>query len=500
VSAAENGLTAGSSRLKRRDFLKAISAAPLLATPALNPPHGTLVNDIHTGWNKTLVDRVEQPTSPDEVLALIRAAEKHGKIISVSGSRHATGGQQFALRSLLVDTRRMNRIVDLDTKSSVLSVEGGIEWPDLIQGYLKAQTAVPSWGIRQKQGGGDRMTIGGALSANAHGHCLGAPPIVNDVEWIEIATADKIIQKCSRSDGKELFSLAIGGYGLFGIITAVGLRLVPRRKVRRNVEALTLAEASGTVEKRAANGTAFGYFQYNTDETSLEFMRTGILTTYDIVSDETPMGDATTDIDEAPLANLLELAHKDRRSAYRHYATFELSKSGNVEWSDLHQLSSYPSGYHIKMDARHTDQKKGADLIWEFYVPRADLIAFLEEARRLLLKSETPLIYGTVRFIEQDRDSFLAWAKKRYACVIFTPHFADGVPEKRKAGELYRQLAQAATKRGGSFYLTYNRFAGRNEMDSAYPQFAEFLRLKRKYDPGELFQSEWYRHYRDLYA
>jgi len=499
VSAAENGSAAGST-LKRRDFLRVISAAPFLATPALDSPPGTLVNDVHTGGNPTWVDRVEQPTSADEVQALIKAAKKHGKIISVSGSRHATGGQQFALQSVLVDTRRMNRVVDLDPKSGVLTVEGGIEWPELVQGYLKAQTAVPAWGIRQKQGGGDRMTIAGALSANAHGHCLGAPPIVSDVEWIEIATADKTIQKCSRRDAKELFSLAIGGYGLFGIITAVGLRLAPRRKVRRKVETLTLAEASAAVEKRAANGAAFGYFQYNTDETSLEFMRTGILTTYDIVSDETLIGDASTDVDEATLANLLELAHKDRRSAYRHYATFELSKNGNVEWSDLHQLSSYPSGYHTKMDAHHTDWKKGADLIWEFYVPRGDLIAFFEEARRLLLKSETPLIYGTVRFIEQDRDSFLAWAKKRYACVIFTPHYTDGVPEKRKASELYRQLAQAATKRGGSFYLTYNRFAGRSEMDAAYPQFAEFLQLKRKYDPGEIFQSEWYRHYRDLYA
>ena len=499
MSAAENGPVAKNASLKRRDFLKVISAAPLLARPALDSSTGVLVNDVHTGLNPTWVDRIEQPSSAAEVQAVIKAARKHGKIISVAGSRHATGGQQFAKQSILVDTRRMNRVVSLDIKSGVLTIEGGIEWPDLIQGYLRAQPAVPAWGIHQKQGGGDRMTIAGALSANAHGHCLGAPPIASDVEWIEIVTADNAIQKCSRSDAKELFSLAIGGYGLFGIITAVGLRLAPRRKVRRDVETLTLAEASASIE-RSANSAVFGYFQYNTDETSLEFMRTGILTTYKVVADETPTGDTSTDLDESPLTSLLELAHKDRRSAYRHYATFELSKNGNVEWSDLHQLSSYPLGYHAKMDAHHTDRKKGADLIWEFYVPRGDLIAFFEEARRLLLKSEAPLIYGTVRFIEQDHDSFLTWAKKRYACVIFTPHYSDDPAEKRKAGELYRQFAQAATKRGGSFYLTYDRFAGRGEMDAAYPQFAEFLQLKRKYDPRETFQSEWYRHYRDLYT
>jgi FAD/FMN-containing dehydrogenase len=500
VSAGDSGLPARNKRLRRRDFLKLISAAPFLTAPALDSPRGTLVNDVHTGWNPTWVDRVERSSSAVEVQSLIKAAKKRGKIISVSGSRHATGGQQFATRSVLVDMRGMNGILNLDAKSGILSVEGGIEWPELIQGYLKAQSNAPTWGIRQKQGGGDRMTIGGALSANAHGHCLGAPPLIADVEWIEIATADGAARKCSRREEKELFSLAIGGYGLFGIITAVGLKLTPRHKVRRTVETHTLAEAIPLVERRTANGSAFGYFQYSSDETSLEFMRTGILTTYEFVGDDTPLSDASTDIDEATLASLLELAHKDRRSAYGHYAKFELSKNGSVEWSDLHQLSSYPSGYHKNVDRHLADESKGADLIWEFYVPRGELITFLEEARRALLKSETPLIYGTVRFIEQDRDSFLAWAKKRYACVILTPHYPGDPTGARKARDLYRQLAQAATRHGGSFYLTYNRFAARSEIDSAYPQFADFLQLKRKYDPTELFQSDWYRHYRDLYT
>jgi len=37
-------------------------------------------------------------------------------------------------------------------------------------------------------------------------------------------------------------------------------------------------------------------------------------------------------------------------------------------------------------------------------------------------RNETEIIYGTVRLIEADRESFLAWAKKPYACVIFNLH------------------------------------------------------------------------------
>jgi FAD/FMN-containing dehydrogenase len=487
--------------VRRREFLKAISAAPLLAAaPSFTESQGTLVNDVHTELNPTLVDRVVRPTAVSEIQNLIKDCSRHRKVVSVSGSRHATGGQQFAVHSTLLDMRDLNRVLSFDAKTGILSVESGIEWPELIQGYSNLQKDVVAWGIRQKQGGGDRMTLGGALAANAHGHCLGAAPMIGDVEWIDVVTADGKLKHCNRKKEQELFSLAIGGYGLFGVVVGVGLRLVPRKKVRRRVETRTTAELVELIEKRTAAGAPFGYFQYSIDEVSLEFLRTGVLTTYEIVPDETQLGTQSTDIDEETLAGLLEWAHKERRPAYSRYAKFELARDGNVEWSDLSQLAAYPAGYHKKVEQRLGAEAEGVDLIWEFYVPRAELTTFLEDARRILLKSETPLIYGTIRFIEQDRESFLAWAKKRFACVIFMPHFSSGAPAMKKAAEVFKQLVQVAMKRGGSFYLTYNRFAGRGELEEAYPQFGQFLLLKKKYDPGEVFQSEWYRYYRDLHV
>jgi FAD/FMN-containing dehydrogenase len=487
--------------MKRRNFLKGMAAAPLLASGAAFPVQkGVLVNDVQTALNPTWVTSISRPTSVAEVQSLVKDCSKHSRAISVSGSRHAAGGQQFATKSVLLDMRAMNRVISLDDKTGVLQVEAGIEWPELIRGYLSLQKGNVSWGIRQKQGGSDRMSLGGTLSANAHGHGLGSPPMIGDVEWIEIVTADGTAKKCSRKENAELFSLAVGGYGLFGIITAVGLRLVPRRKIRRNVETRTTAELIALVEGRTAAGAPYGYFQYSIDETSADFLRAGILTTYENVPAETPIGAESADIDAKLLTALLDIAHRDRGSAYRRYAKLELSKDGNVEWSDLHQLTTSPAGLHQEIEKRLGPDYAGADLILEVYVPRTELIPLLEDARRILLASGMPLIYGTVRFIEQDKDSYLAWAKKRYACVIFSPHSSGETQAFRKTGDVCRQLIRAANKRGGSFYLTYNRFATRDELASAYPQFQDFLNLKKQYDLRETFQSDWYRYYKGLFA
>ena len=486
-------------RLQRRDFLKAIASAPFLPSPQQAASTEVLVNDVHTGLNPTWVRSIARPNSMAEIQALVKDCRKHGRSISVSGSRHATGGQQFAAHSVLLDMRGVNRVIEVDVKTGIMNVESGIEWPALIEGYSEAQGASPAWGIRQKQGGADHMTLAGALSANAHGHCLGSPPIVADVEWIELLDSEGKLKRCSRKENSELFSLAIGGYGLFGVITTVGLRLVPRRKVMRRVEARTLAELVELVEKRATGGALYGYFQYNIDPISTQFMRTGVLTTYEPVAPKTPLGKESTELNEDKLTSLLELAHRNPQRAYTQYAQYELALDGNVEWSDLHQLSTYPLGYHKTIEKRLGAEYEGADLILEVYVPRNELISYMEDARSLVLTTGVPLVYGTVRFIEQDRDSFLTWAKKRYACVIFTLHTASEAQAIRKMSELCRRLIRSAIKRGGSFYLTYNRFATRYEIDSAYPQFRQFLFLKRKYDPLEFFQSDCYMHYKSLY-
>ena len=53
---------------------------------------------------------------------------------------------------------------------------------------------------------------------------------------------------------------------------------------------------------------------------------------------------------------------------------------------------------------------------------------------------------------------------------------------------------------GGTFYLTYHRFASREQLLRAYPQFPYFLAAKTQYDPDELFQSDWYEFYRRLFS
>ena len=211
------------------------------------------------------------------------------------------------------------------------------------------------------------------------------------------------------------------------------------------------------------------------------------------------MPPARKELSERDWIELLYLAHADKPAAFQRYAGHYLSTNGQLYWSDEHQMSVYPENYHRALDKRLKSEFRGTEGITEVYCERDALPRFMAEVAQHARREKMEIIYGTVRLIEQDKESFLAWARKPYACVIFNLHIEHTSRGLIRAGDQFRRLIDLGIKYGGSWYPTYHRHALRRQVDACYPQLADFLKLKRKYDPEELFQSDWYRHYKNMF-
>jgi FAD/FMN-containing dehydrogenase len=460
---------------------------------------GQIVNDIHSQLNRTRVRAVIQPDSIEALQEAVRKARAEGRAICIAGGRHAMGGQQFAVDGVLLDMSRLNGVIKFDAERREVEVEAGIQWPELIHALVEAQRGrSKQFGIIQKQTGADRLSLGGALAANIHGRGLTLKPIINDVESFVIVDADGCALRCSRRENAELFWLAIGGYGLFGIIARVTLRLAPRQKLERVVEVADSHELIHAFEERIARGFLYGDFQFMTDNESEGFLRRGVFSCYRPVADEASVTEQHKELAAEDWKQLLYLAHTNRRRAFEVYSDHYLSTDGQIYWSDTHQLSVYLDDYHRELDAQAGASVHGSEMITEVYVPREELQAFMETIRADFRANSTALIYGTIRLIEKDDESFMAWARERYACVVFNLHVTHDRAGIEKAKEDFRRLIDRAIEYGGSYYLTYHAWATRKQVLACYPQFPEFMRLKLKYDRAETFQSNWYRTHRAL--
>src|SRR5713101_1925109 len=485
--------------LTRREFIRTAALFALAPGILAEREREIWVNDVHSQLNRTRVRELLVPRTRDELAEIVRSASQKGLPISLSGCRHSMGGQQFAQDSICIDTRSLNRVTAFDRERGLIEAEAGIQWPELIRSYLNAQgDSAKQWGIAQKQTGADTFTLGGSLSSNVHGRGLTMKPLISNIESFTLINADAKLIRCSRDENQELFRAAIGGYGLFGLIDSVTLRLVPRQKLRRAVEIIRASDLPKRFEERIAQKFLYGDFQFSVDEKSPDFLQRGVFSCYQPIDEHQPIV-AEKKLRDNDWLDLLRLAYTDREKAFKRYSDYYLSTNGQTYWSDTSQLSAYLPNYAQKIREQIGGEQSSL-IITEIYVPRADLSDFLAQAAELLRSNHTIAIYGTVRLIEKDDESFLAWARKPYACIIFnllTLHTPAGIEASARS---FRGLIDLAIARGGSYYLTYHKFAKLEQVMACYPQFKQFLALKRKYDPTERFQSDWYRYYRKLFA
>jgi FAD/FMN-containing dehydrogenase len=447
---------------------------------------GVLVNDVHSGLNPTRVGSVERPRDSADVVDLVRRARREGRPLCVAGGRHAMGGQQFRAGARLVDARSLAGVRSLDVERGLAVVEAGTQWRELVDELRRRQRGLgTAWTIRQKQTGADRLTLGGAVAANAHGRCLRLPPLVGDVESLEVVTPAGELVTARRDEHADLFRLVVGGYGLFGIVTAVSLRLTPRQRLERVVRLAEAPELPGLFERRLEEGFVHGDFQFAIDPSSPDFLRLGVFACHRPVDPRARSVAPAARLGEGDWLELLRLAHVDKSRAFERYARHYLSTDGSLHWSDDAQLATYVDGYHERLGLR------GSEVISEAHVARSALPGFLAAAARRLREHRADPIYGTVRLVEQDEETALPWARGRWAGVVVNLHVGSAEAERRRAAAAFRALADEAIARGGGFYLTYHRWAGRRQLLAAHPSLPEVLAESRRRDPHGVLESDW---------
>ena len=300
---------------------------------------------------------------------------------------------------------------------------------------------------------------------------------------------------------QKLFNLVIGGYGLFGCILTVTLKLSYKQRLKRQVDVTNLSRLPELFQEKINQGCLYGDFQFSCDHQSEDFLSKGVFSTYLPVENSGEEVDEQSQfkLSEQDWEQLLYLAHVDKAEAFKQYSEFYLSTNNQLYWSDTHQLSVYLNGYHESLDKKMGAKHKCSEMISEFYVESEKFNEFITRAKSYMKTNSVDLIYGTVRLIKEDRQTFLPWANKNYMCIIFNLHVEHNPESIDKAKNDFQNLIDIVLSLGGNYYLTYHKWAKKRQVISAYPQFVEFLKLKKEFDPNGVFCSDWYDHYCEMF-
>jgi FAD/FMN-containing dehydrogenase len=439
----------------------------------------------------------------EQLRNLVRqTASRHGKI-TIAGSRHSMGGHTLLDGSLCIDMRcdafrHIDPVVIRDS-IAIVHVGAGATWHELLTALDRE-----GWSVAVMQSNDD-FTVGGSMSVNCHGWQPNSPPISSTVEAFRILLADGSVRECQRgrAEDRDLFGAVCGGYGLFGLILDVDLRVVPNALYCAQEFPATSSNYSAQFEKIVSQST---------DPIGLAYGRVSIAPGPWFLRDARIIRFVATQPNQTPndVANTLDNSTRSfsprpweinlARAAFRASVGSNFGKLGRWAIERIHGqthrvvsrngILRTPSEWFANRDPKFTE------ILHEYFVPPDKLSEFLDRIRPILRQSShIDLLNVTLRPVRQDNDTILAYARQdEIGLVMLFRYFAttESDAEMRTITEL---LIDAALACDGSYYLPYRPHATVEQFRHAYPRHEQFYELKQNYDPTAVFDNSFYRDY-----
>jgi FAD/FMN-containing dehydrogenase len=459
-----------------------------MAYAQANDPDGapSVYVDDASRLNRTKVAGVREipvdGKGPEQQLAtLLAKARTQGLPVSVAGARHSMGGHTIYPGGIAISMLPWNGM-ELDAERNIVKVQAGALWKDIIA-YLDRRGR--SVAVMQSN---NSFSVGGSISVNCHGWQYGRPPIASTVESFRLMKADGSIVRCSRSEQRELFSLVLGGYGLLGVILDVELRTVPNERYRLEQFIVPIDEALATFDSKIKDkpGVEMVYARMNI--TAKRLLDDVIINAF--VRDPGPI---------PPLSDPGNVVL--RRAIFRGSAASEYGKQ--LRWHAETKLQPALVGTYFSrnqllnegVEVFENRTPDSTDILHEYFVPRARARQFVAAMRSIIAKRRANLLNVTVRSVSEDPDTFLRYADQPMIAfvMLFVQQRTDAAEKEMET--LTRELIDAALEHDGRYYLPYRLHATTEQFHQAYAKAREFFDLKRKYDPGELFQNQFYLKY-----
>jgi FAD/FMN-containing dehydrogenase len=428
----------------------------------------------------------EPAAAETQLQALLQRARAERLGVAIAGARHSMGGHTISPDGIALNMLPFHRM-ELDAERRILSVGAGARWSDVIP-YLDARGF--SVAVMQSN---NNFSVGGSISVNCHGWQHNRPPIASTVESFRLMKADGTIVRCSRDENAELFSLALGGYGLFGIILDAELRVVPNERYRPEIEVVRADHYVTRFAKKVDGSSDVGmvYGRLCVVPGDGTFLREAILTVFR----QDPC--KREDIPALQAAGFNTL----RREVYRAQIGSQAGKE--FRWKTEKTLGEQITRKHFSRNQllnedveiyqeRNADR---ADILHEYFVPPQHVPRFLDAARRIIPRHKCDLLNVTIRNVLEDKDTLLRYAdQEMFAFVMLfnqpLNHEADQHMER-----LTQELINAALACGGRYYLPYRLHATKEQLLKAYPQAPAFFEHKRRLDPDGIFQNQFYLRY-----
>jgi decaprenylphospho-beta-D-ribofuranose 2-oxidase len=403
---------------------------------------------------------------------------KKGEVIA-RGLGRSYGDQAVNENNYVAICTKLNHFLHWDEQEGILECEAGVSLEEIITYFG------PKGWLPMICPGTKFVTIGGAIANDIHGkahHIDGS--FVNCVLSFSILLADGTVVEASRSENADLFWANFGGLGLLGVLLKARLKL-------RKIETTYFKQKSIVIKNLDHMLEALDQYdhEYNYSVAWIDALAKG-----------SKLGSGVLTLGNA--AKLNELPEKLKAEPLKLHKTSKLAVPFFLPSFALNGLTVrmlnrviafvqnspkefvHYEKFFFPLDAINNWNKgygKRGFIQYQFVIPEDNGKKNLTEILELIAGSGcTPFLNVFKRMGEGQ--GILSFPFKGYTLAI-------DFPVTKELLSFTPKLDARVLAAGGRLYLGKDALLRESTFKAMYPQYQEWMAIKRKYDPDNRFSS-----------
>lgn len=451
---------------------------------------------------------VAYPTSLAQCRETLQLCRDRGLTICPRGSARSYGDAILNDRQVVLDMRKLNRILAFDPDKAQVRVEAGTRIVDILSRYHHLGYTVPASPTDSS------ISVGGAMAANVNGkESWRVGNFGDQIVSFSLLTASGEIRSVDRESDAELFRAVIGGMGLLGIVLEVTLQLRKVPSPYLDVDITTAGDLAELIERldQLRQTADFIVVWLDTYARGRNLGRAVIHATQWRETDTSAAeleGDVTTGVERLAIQKrralaffravrpFINLGFQWQRPAVRLFNAF---------YFNMHRLRSRRGPRRGSSAAPELFLSHNFDK--SYIVPPPDILCGpfgytvqmtipaacgFEAMKEILERCERmPCPPATTILRLHRRDDFLISFSEDGFSLNLEFH-----PKRRHAAEmksLVGELIDCGIRYGARVHLPKDSILTRAQFQKIFPGHERFAAIKARLDPQGLFQSDMYR-------
>lgn len=451
---------------------------------------GSVLNDA-SGLSETpvfshqIIDKDPGQALVAELRSEIRLARAESRAVNIGAARHSMGGHAIPRNGHAISLQ--SEFLEADTAAQTYRVQAGVRWASVI-----AQLDAIGYSPKVMQSNND-FGVAATFCVNAHGWPVPHGPMGATVRSCQMVLASEELVTCSRDENAELFNLAMGGYGLIGLISELEVEMVKNTRLLPQFDEMASADLGPRfVSALEDSSVEMAYGRLNVDREN--FFADALLIAYRPDADQSAlppasgsgfMSNVSREIIRGQLGN-------ERIKRWR----WGMETALGPRLAAPVTRNSLINEPVITLDDGDPTR---TDILHEYFVAPDRFADFVQACQDVIPASYQELLNITLRYVAQDRESLLSYAPvPRIAAVML---FSQEMTARGEAdmARMTRDLIDRVLDIGGSYYLPYRLHATGAQFRRAYAQLDAFVAGKRQIDPELRFKNGlWDRYLEEL--